>query len=129
MFNFLKQQKNNPSHDNCIHDLQLQLNALNSKFDIVQKGNHELREDLQLAFADKVATQANPDVTNAIHKRIDGITTRLMNIEHYLGLRSHSFESGGRQWDFHQIVKDLHIKNRVRPKSIYQKRQGQNKAA
>jgi len=58
---------------------------------------------------------------NGAHERIRNLIDRVMNLEHYIGLRSHSF--GGnyiRQYDFHQISKDL--KKEERPQTLYKRK-------
>lgn len=55
--------------------------------------------------------------TNKAHNRIDQANLRTANIEHYTGMRSHSFEKGGRMWDYMQIHKD--IASGTRPKSLF----------
>ena len=53
------------------------------------------------------------------HNRIEGLKERLMNVEHYLGLRSHSFEGYRRQYNFHQIKQDMVYRNR--PQSLFER--------
>lgn len=64
--------------------------------------------------------QATTEVQKA-HKRINLANTRTANIEHYIGMRSHNFEDGGRMWDYMQLHKD--IENRQRPQSLFITRQ------
>ncbi|NYR11292.1 hypothetical protein HC000_02100 [Pseudoalteromonas sp. MIP2626] len=51
------------------------------------------------------------------HDRIDQVNLRTANIEHYTGMRSHSFENGGRMWNYMQIHKDINA--RQRPQSLF----------
>lgn len=51
------------------------------------------------------------------HDRIDQANLRTANIEHYTGMRSHSFNDGGRMWNYMQMHKD--IKNNRRPQSLF----------
>ncbi len=55
----------------------------------------------------------------AVHNRINLSNVRHMHIEHYIGLRSHSFSNGERMWDYFQIAKDLRTGNAERPKSKF----------
>lgn len=58
---------------------------------------------------------------NGAHERIRNLIDRVMNLEHYIGLRSHSFEGDYiRQYDFQQIVKDL--KKEERPQTLYRRK-------
>lgn len=56
------------------------------------------------------------DTTKA-HDRIDQVNLRTANIEHYIGMRSHSFENGGRMWNYMQIHKDINANKR--PQSLF----------
>jgi hypothetical protein len=71
---------------------------------------------------EKVA-QHDTEIT-AAHKRIENLVERIMNLEHYSGLRSHSFDFPfKRQYDFNQVQSD--VKLGKRPASLYQRnRQG-----
>lgn len=51
------------------------------------------------------------------HDRIDQANLRTANIEHYTGMRSHSFENGGRMWNYMQMHKD--IAQGLRPQSLF----------
>lgn len=51
----------------------------------------------------------------AAHKRIANLIERLKSVEHYLGIRSHQFEVGKREYYFRQVHSDV-IGNE-RPKS------------
>ncbi|WP_165735047.1 hypothetical protein [Pseudoalteromonas sp. C8] len=51
------------------------------------------------------------------HDRIDQANLRTANIEHYTGMRSHSFENGGRMWNYMQMHRD--IANSKRPQSLF----------
>ena len=58
---------------------------------------------------------------NGAHERIRNLIDRVMNLEHYIGLRSHSFDGGYiRQYDFQQISKDL--KKGERPQTLYRRK-------
>jgi hypothetical protein len=61
------------------------------------------------------------------HLRIEGLKERIMNLEHYIGLRSHSFDGYRRQYDFHQIKKDMVYRNR--PQSLFEKRKAKQDEA
>ena len=54
------------------------------------------------------------------HSRIENLKERLMNVEHYLGLRSHTFAGYRRQYNFHQIKEDMVYRNR--PLSIHDRK-------
>jgi len=60
--------------------------------------------------------------TEMLHKRLKMTNERIMQVEHYIGLRSHSFQPGQRMWDYHQIAKDLSSELACRPESIHAKR-------
>lgn len=64
--------------------------------------------------------------TRKAHDRIDQVNLRTANIEHYAGMRSHSFEDGGRMWDYMQLHRD--IKANRRPKSLFTLRKHQQAA-
>lgn len=51
------------------------------------------------------------------HDRIDQANLRTANIEHYTGMRSHSFNDGGRMWNYMQMHKD--VNQRRRPQSLF----------
>lgn len=54
-----------------------------------------------------------------LHRRLSLCNRRSEHIEHYLGLRSHSFTNGERMWDFHQITHDLKAREAQKPESIH----------
>ena len=54
------------------------------------------------------------------HNRIEGLKERIMNLEHYLGLRSHTFDGYRRQYNFHQIKEDMVYRNR--PQSLFDRK-------
>ena len=55
------------------------------------------------------------------HARIRNLIDRTMNLEHYIGLRSHSFNGDyTRQYDFQQISKDF--KKGERPQTLYKRK-------
>lgn len=56
-----------------------------------------------------------------LHERISLVIKRIEHIEHYIGIRSHAFDKGERQWDFHQIAEDLHCPRPTRPRSMHNK--------
>lgn len=83
----------------------------------------ELEEDVRMM---KAATCAQDAALHQLHSRIDQHSLRTSHIEHYLGLRSHSFEKGERMWDFNQIA--THVAKGTkpeRPTSLF--RMGNNK--
>lgn len=84
-------------------------------------GNKEQQERIntlekRLIEAESVLRQTRRETTKA-HDRIDQANLRTANIEHYTGMRSHSFEDGGRMWNYMQIHKD--IRNGQRPQSLF----------
>jgi hypothetical protein len=55
----------------------------------------------------------------ALHNRISMANQRSAHIEHYVGLRSHSFKPGERMWAFHQLLVDVNAGSR--PVSLFSK--------
>lgn len=82
------------------------------------KGQQERIDTLEkrLIEAESVLRQTRRETAKA-HDRIDQANLRTANIEHYTGMRSHSFEDGGRMWNYMQIHKD--IKSGRRPQSLF----------
>lgn len=60
-----------------------------------------------------------------LHNRVNLSNTRISHIEHYLGLRKHSFVDGERMWDFQQVTRDVSLKER--PKSRFYKGEASSK--
>lgn len=43
----------------------------------------------------------------AAHQRIDLLSMRLAQVEHYLGMRRHKFDSSEARWHFQQVKSDV----------------------
>ncbi|MCL1142960.1 hypothetical protein [Shewanella gaetbuli] len=79
----------------------------------IQTSAHHAR---QLALIDDRLTLLETAVKRA-HERLDLTNQRICHIEHYLGLRHHSFAPSEDAWDFYQVRND--VQKGKRPESKY----------
>jgi len=56
--------------------------------------------------AEQALKNLNEEV-QAAHTRVNLSNTRMKHIEHYLGLREHTFEEKDKRWNFNQIQTDI----------------------
>lgn len=78
---------------------------------------HQINELSNKVSALESQLRAASRETAKAHNRIDQVNLRTANIEHYIGMRSHSFDDGGRMWNYMQLHRD--IKANKRPQSLF----------
>lgn len=116
-----KLKRNRRMTRNLLRVFQGGMSALSNKKEYPMFGSKEqariINELTQRVSALESALRQNRREAVKSHDRIDQANLRVANIEHYIGMRSHSFNDGGRMWNYMQLHKD--IKNGQRPQSLF----------
>jgi hypothetical protein len=60
--------------------------------------------------------QAANSEARAAHERIELLTQRVAQIEHYAGMRNHKFPANNQRWQFRQIRNDINRTGAAREK-------------